>query len=563
MFAALRQTKIIISLDDARARFLQMVPGLISWSALILLSSLALILPFWISIFVIAYDVYVLIRVIYMSVHLLYAYRRLKANRGIDWLSRCQGVSGNIKEYREHLQQLMEKKQALGATHSLAYEQLGNHLTHVEQLSRSRQTIVPWRQVHHVVIVPTYNESLTVLRTSIKSLAATDFPKDRMHVVVGFEERAGEAAKTRAAALQAEFGSAFASFLTTFHPADLPGEKKVKSANATWAMQQMEKVLAEKQVKTDDVLVSNFDSDTVVAPDYFSYLTYTFITHPDRYHVSYQPLPLYNNNVWDAPSFSRVVATSSTFWQLIESTRPERLVTFSSHSMTLKALKDVGYWQKDIISEDSRIFWQCLLHYDGHYHAEPLYTTVSMDAALAETWWMTLVNQYKQKRRWAWGIENFPYLAEGLWRNRKISWGTKWTYIFRTLEGHFSWSTAPIIVAGLGWLPVTFGGPAFHATVLSYSLPFITQALMSLAMSGLVISAALSLLLLPPRPRLYGRWRYSLMVLQWVLVPAISIALSALPALESETRLMLGRDLDFNVMEKARRGEQHEEDYQG
>src|SRR3989338_4602373 len=129
----------------------------------------------------------------------------------------------------------------------------------------------------------------------------------------------------------------------------------------------MEAVLSEKNIPEAHIMVSNFDSDTVVSPSYFSHLTYVFITHPDRYHASYQPLPMYNNNVWDAPAFSRVIATGSTFWQMIESTRPERLVTFSSHSMTLRALKDVGYWQRDIVSEDSRIFWQCLLKYNGKY----------------------------------------------------------------------------------------------------------------------------------------------------------------------------------------------------
>jgi hypothetical protein len=318
-------------------------------------------------------------------------------------------------------------------------------------------------------------------------------------------------------------------------------------------MQRLEVKLAKQNITADNVLVSNFDSDSVVSRSYFSHLTYTFITHPDRYHASYQPLPMYNNNVWDAPAFSRVIATGSTFWQMIESTRPERLVTFSSHSLTLRALQEVGYWQRNIISEDSRIFWQCLLHYNGRYATVPLYTTISMDAALASSWWRTLLNQYKQKRRWAWGIENFPYLAEGFLINKKISWRKKTTYLFRTIEGHHSWATAPIIIAGLGWIPIIFGGPEFHTTVLSYNLPFMTQTIMSIAMTGLIVSTALSLILLPPRPANYSKWRYLSMTIQWALVPVIATILSALPALDAETRLMLGRDLQFNVMEKARR----------
>lgn len=545
-----REFAVEVNMTEIRQRLWQIVPGVLSWGVLIGLAVLSFVVPFWIAIFVIGYDIYILIRVVYMSVHLLYAYRMLKKSAGINWLERCQKVSTNLAEYA---QEIATPARASSVLDKRQQWQLRRHQREVQQLVRDRVQVLPWQNVHHVVVLPTYDESYVVLKSSIASLAATDFPKERLHLVVGFEERAGDEAKEKADVLRQEFAGQFATFLTTFHPDNLPNEKRVKSANATWAIQRMEEELNKRGVPAEHVVISNFDSDTVVSPEYFSYLTFVFITHPDRYHLSYQPLPVYNNNVWDAPAFSRVIATGSTFWQMIESTRPERLVTFSSHSMSLVALKDVGYWQRDIISEDSRIFWQCLLHYDGQYRTEPLYTTVSMDAALAHSWWQTLVNQYKQKRRWAWGIENFPFLAEGFLKNKKIPTRIRTTYLFRTLEGHFAWATSAIIVAGLGWLPVLFGGAEFHSTVLSYSLPRITRLLMSIAMGGLIISASLSLLLLPSRPVHYSRWKYMFIILQWVLVPIIATVLSAFPALDAETRLMLGRDLHFTVMQKARR----------
>ena len=490
-----------------RRRMWEIIPGLLSWSTLIGLGLLAFAIPYWIAIFVIAYDVYLLVRIVYMSVHLLYAYRRLNEYKHVDWIGKLQ-----------------EEKAKMD-----------------------------WNKIQHIIVIPTYDESLHVLRTSISALAKTDFPHDRMHVVIGFEDRAGDSAKKRAAALKKQFGKTFGTFITSFHPDGIPGEKKVKSANATWAIQQMEESLKKKRIKDEYILVSNFDSDTVVSAEYFSYLTYAFLHTDKPYQASYQPIPVYNNNLWDAPSFSRVIAMGSTFWQMIESTRPERLVTFSSHSMTLVALKKVGYWQRDVISEDSRIFWQCLLTHNGNYRTVPLYITVSMDAALAPSWWKTLMNQYKQKRRWAWGIENFPFLMEGFIKNKKIPLSTKWTYTWRTLEGHYSWATAAIIVAVLGWIPVLFGNPSFHETFLSYSLPFMTRTLMTIAMSGLIISATLTILLLPHKPKHYGPWRYALIILQWALVPLIATLLSAFPALDSETRLMLGRDLNFNVMQKTRK----------
>ncbi len=537
-----------IDVQHIRRRIWQILPGTLSWGTLIGLTILSFFLPFWIAIFVIAYDVYLLVRIVYMTVHLVYAYRRLKEYEGINWIDRCIRVSKGIDSY---IKELIKRKK--DTTDPRVKRQIHHHLQDLQELKDKNVSIMDWEKVHHIVVVPTYDESLVVLRTTLQALSKADFPKERMHVVIGFEERGGEASHIKAKALEERFGDLFGTFLTTFHPDNLPGEKRVKSANASWAVQCMEEVLAPKKIPVEHILISNFDSDTVAPPEYFSHLTYVFITNPNRYRVSYQPIPVYNNNLWDAPAFSRVVAMGSTFWQMIESTRPERLVTFSSHSMTLKALQDVGYWHKDIISEDSRIFWQSLLHYDGQYSTTPLYMTVSMDAALAPTWWQTLINQYKQKRRWAWGIENFPYLVEGMIKNKKIPLRIRATYIFRTLEGHFSWATAPIIVAGLGWLPVFFGNPSFHATYLSYSLPFITRTLMTIAMSGLIVSATLTLLLMPTRPQQYTPWRYALLMVQWVLVPIIATLLSAFPALDSETRLMLGRDLHFNVMQKTRK----------
>ena len=61
----------------------------------------------------------------------------------------------------------------------------------------------------------------------------------------------------------------------------------------------------------------------------------------------------------------RVVASSTTFWLFTDLSRSERLFTFSSHSMSFRALVDVGFWDKTIVTEDSRIFLQGLVRYDA------------------------------------------------------------------------------------------------------------------------------------------------------------------------------------------------------
>src|SRR5436190_1835225 len=84
------RVNIELNMEAVRRRIWEILPGFLSWGTLIGLAILALVLPFWIAIFVIAYDVYLLIRIVYMSIHLLYAYRRLKEYRDVKWIDRLE-----------------------------------------------------------------------------------------------------------------------------------------------------------------------------------------------------------------------------------------------------------------------------------------------------------------------------------------------------------------------------------------------------------------------------------------------------------------------------------------
>lgn len=75
-------------------------------------------------------------------------------------------------------------------------------------------------------------------------------------------------------------------------------------------------------------------------------------------------------------------------------------------------LADVGFHDKTIVTEDSRICLQGLVTSDGDYEVVPLFTTLSMDTVYIAKLWPSLRNQYKQMRRWAWGVEHFPWMWE-------------------------------------------------------------------------------------------------------------------------------------------------------
>lgn len=104
----------------------------------------------------------------------------------------------------------------------------------------------------------------------------------------------------------------------------------------------------------------------------------------------------------------------------------------------------------------------------------------------------------------------------------------------------------------LGLTPIFFGGRVFHETVLSYNLPILVRNLLSFAMLGLVVSAFVSFSLIPPRPKDKSRFVYVILFLQWILVPFTMIVFSAIPGLDAQTRLMLGKYMGFWITPKGR-----------
>ncbi|OGN00961.1 MAG: hypothetical protein A3B91_00580 [Candidatus Yanofskybacteria bacterium RIFCSPHIGHO2_02_FULL_41_29] len=494
-------------------RAFEIMPGLLAWTTILLIILLSFFVPVFIAVFIIIFDVYWFIKTLYLSLHLRVSYNKLRENLKINWLEELN----NLQPTTYNLQ------------------------------------LKSWRDIYHVIFLPLYKEDFSLVSASMEGLLKSNYPKEKMIVVLCWEERGGEATRQTTEEIEKTYGNKFYKFLSTMHPAGLQGEMPGKGSNTAYgARVAKEQIIDRLEIPYSHILVSNLDIDTVVFPEYFGVLTYTFLMTDRPLRASYQPVPLYINNIWEAPSFARVVAFSATFWHTIKQEKHETATTFSSHSMPWQALVDVDFWQKNMVSEDSRIFWQCFLRYNGDYRVVPMYYPVSMDANVAYTSWQTFKNVYKQQRRWGYGVENVPYFLFGFVKNKAIPKLKKWKYGFMIVEGFHSWATNALIIFLLGWLPVIVGGSEFNKSILSFNLPFITRTIMTISMIGLVSTAVLSIVLLPPRPPKFGKFKYLWMVLQWLLFPITTIGLGLLPGLEAQTRLMLGKYMGFWVTPKIR-----------
>lgn len=484
-------------------RALEILPGFLSFGTLIFFVALSFTFPAYAAYFTIIFSIYWLLKTVYLSVHLRHNFARLRHNLSVNWGQRLENI--------------------------------------------------PHGHMVHLVIFPFYMEDYTVLAESVKALSEAAGESKQIAVVIAAEARAGDVSRRDAERVRREFGDRFLDCIVTVHPEGIPGELPGKGSNISFAAEEARKrILDVRGLSYEHVIVSAFDVDTVVYPQYFNCLTWNFLQTDRPHHASFQPVPLYNNNIWEAPTLSRVLAYSSTFWQMVQQERPEKLATFSSHAISFKALFEVGYWQKNIVSEDSRIYWNLFVHNQGDYQVIPISYPVSMDANVAGTWGKTIINLYKQHRRWTWGVENIPYLIFNAIKDKKIPRGRALCAIGVQLEGFWSLATNPLILFLVGWLPLIVGGHEFNTTVLSYNLPIVAKTFLTLAMIGLFFSAFFTMYLIPERPGHYRWTRNVMMVLQWVLVPITMVLFSAIPGLETQGRLLLGKYMGFWVTPKAR-----------
>jgi hypothetical protein len=486
----------------SKRRLYEILPGLLVWLTLVVSVLLSFVRPLWMIYFVILFDLYWLLRILYFIPFLILSWARYRAALRRNWQAEAERLAG-------------------------------------------------YQAIRHLVFLPTYKEEASVVRETLRTLAAASYPAKRMAVVLAGEARDQARFEAVAAEMVPEFADTFAAFFTTLHPKDLPDEVPGKGSNLHWSARQVVPQVQSLGWNPDEVVVSSFDVDTIVHPQYFSCLTHAYLTVPRPTRSSYQPVALYNNNLWESPAPVRVAMFGTTFWLMTELARPEGMMTFSSHSMSLRMLMDVGFWQKDVVSEDSRIFLQGLVHYHGDYRVTPIHLPVSMDTVMTGNYWKALVALYKQLRRWAWGVENFPYIMERLWSDPLMPRRTKWAWTFKQMEGMYTWATAPLLIFILGYLPFWVAPEPFRSFSLFQNTPLTLQWLMRLAMLGLFVSAGLALTLLPPRPKHFSpAYAYLIIILQWLLLPVTFVLFGALPAIDAQTRLMFGRRLGFHVSPK-------------
>lgn len=488
-------------------RWLEWVPGLVTWGTFLALTILTFTAPLIVVNLMLLYALLWLARSLLMSARLIVGYIRYRRDIKRDWRTELE----------------------------------------------TRFPADTVRGIYQLAIIAISKEDPSIVRSTIEAIKQSDYPLDRIVVVLACEQRFPHVVQA-IKSLAKKYAPTFAAVEVTEHPPDIPGEVIGKGGNITWAARKIQRWLDRRRVPYENVICTTLDADNRVHRKYFAALTAAYLSHPEPMYATFQPIPMFFNNIWDVPMPIRSIALGSSFWQIIESTRPYRLRNFSSHAQGFAALVATEFWSVRSIVEDGHQFWRSYFRFNGKHDVVPLNVPVYQDAVLSpKGYWATFREQYLQKRRWAWGSSDIPYVLYHAWTNRNLPVFDKWLQAVRLLEGHHSWATTSVLLALYSWLPVLFG-LNFGNEVLTHTFPPLYGRLLTTSIIGMAVTLTISLLLLPPRPKQRIKQSTWSVILEWVtaplLLPISNIIFSSLPAIDAQTRLLFGKYLEFRVTEK-------------
>jgi len=496
--------------ERIQQRLWEMAPGLTVWVILGTPLAVGFLITFsnfeylWLlGLFAVLLDLYWLVKLVHTFRYVVRGIRLLEAAQAVDWAERLR-------------------------------------LLQVESPAVAPDEVI------HAVLIPTYTERYETLHATVSALAAADYPSDRKICAIITRETDLQGCRN-VERLQEKFVGSFRAFWHIKDPL-LPGIVVGKSAAMAYGGPVLRRACDSLGLDPARVIVTDLDSDYRVHPQYLAYTAHEFCLAEDRLTSIWQPVPMFLNNLWKVPAAVRSMATLGTQWQLYLHQHPKRLVMFSAYSMSLQMLSEVGYWDDDVIPEDSRFFWKAFFRYGAQLHVRPAYLPMYGDAPRAADYGTTLVSQYNQIKRWAWGVTDVPYVASRMTSHPEIPLRLRIERFRMLVFNHLSWATVPMLILISGTLPSLFN--------YDYALSNMGAILETTA--GIILTTTLLNIIavavldnrIQPRPAAWRWWRRRLVDLQTLTYPVVFLVLSVIPALEAQTRLLFGSHLEYRVTEK-------------
>ncbi|SRR5258708_3684084 len=493
--------KFINNHEKGVIRFLEIVPGFVSWNLILFPYWGIFVIPNFVAYFILLFNIYWFYQSFSIAVTSIISHLRIQASMNFDW-------ANDLKAFPD------------------------------------------WEKVINIVIIPTYKEPLYILERTMDSLVAQDLPHAQIVPVIAMEAKEDKEERERKIkSLKLKYGKIFKNFFVTVHILT-PGEAVGKASNERFAAVWMKENFIDKQKHDINyITVTSCDADHKYHPKHFASLTFKFLDNPKRYLHFWQPAVLFYNNIWQIPAITRVQNTLGSIWNLSQLPRRDRLINQQNYSLSFKLLHEVGYWDADKIPEDWGIFFKAYFKKEGKLEVEPIYLPLYADAAQSTTTWKTLKLQYEQLKRWAWGTSDDPWIIKNYILVENISFFDKTMRLLYVLQSHFLWP--------VNWFFITIGltlptvlNPAFGRTALGYTVPKLSSLVLTISLVFLGLMFIIDSFYKPKRPKEFPLWRALLTPFEFILMPVAGFFFSALPGIDAHTRLMLGKYIEYKVTEK-------------
>lgn len=308
--------------------------------------------------------------------------------------------------------------------------------------------------IFHRVVIPTYNESYEIIRSTFLALKNSDYDKKKLIVTLHWEAAKKDHFLSYIEKIKEEFWDIFWFFWYTIHALQ-PWEVVWKWANIKfWVKKILPQVLEFAKTDTSNIVQTTIDADNQVAKNYFLVLTYTYLCTKDRKYKAFQPMVYFFNNFWQVPFFSQLLAMQNTIWVVFNSMKDLGVKNFSSHAQPLDWLIELDFRSNQTIVEDGHQFWRSYFWFDWKYEVVPVYAKIFHDATSNTNFLTTAKAQYSQMRRWSHWAEDLPYIACA-WLEKKGKvpfWRTFYEFI-KHIESTINWSTMHIFI--FFWIVVT------------------------------------------------------------------------------------------------------------
>lgn len=479
-------------------RGLEILTGMVPWVLIFGIIGGSFIIPDYIAYFIIVFNCYWLYKSLQLAVGAIVGYLNVRANEKIDWMAKLPDG---------------------------------------------------FKDLSHVVIIPNVKEPDEILERNVASLAGQTFPAKQVYVVLAMEDREGEPARERAKKIKTKFGGVFAGIIDTYHVL-APGESIGKHSNNTFAAKAVKEQLLKKGFDLKKIIVTTCDVDLDFNRQFLALLTYKFLVVSDPQEKFFQSILLAYNNLHRLPFMSRILNITGSINNMAALFKPpSRIMNYSTYSLSFALLDRVGYWDIDVIPEDWHLNLKSYYVLKGKLEVVPIYLPNYLDAAESSSTWKSYQNYYEQVKRWAWGVVDIPYAIKMFLTDKEIPLWEKFSKLTVALETHFLWGSSWFIIT-LGATVPTIINPVFARTTLGFNLSRVSGFILTICLVGVVTVGVIDIFLNPKKERKLLAFLHPFTYLQWAFLPIAGLFFSALPGLESETRLMLGKYMGYRVTEK-------------